>query len=432
MGLQAGFSPAPMPPPQEPLSSWKQIAAYLGVSARTAQNWEDSRGLPVHRSPGPRGRVWAIPSELDAWKALQDQSTLGEERAPAPGWSWKRRAAAMVLVLGAVGLAIWLWAPDANPAKWRLEGELLVVSDERGRALWEFRPDQGRIFSKFEYAGLLGVGPALIDLDGDGRNEVLLPLTNGQPAANRLICLSSGGKVLWAREPREVAPTAGKQYTGVWHLRAMNAMPRPGDKGNDLFTTWSHVTHFPAVARLLNAKGETLREYWHSGHFNSSRVFDLDDGRGPLIYLTGVANGYKQAVLVVLDPAEFAGASREESANHQILGHPAPVEVARVLMPASRLSQMAMPYSVGFVIMPDPNPIVVQVLQNEPVAMGCQTAVVFYEFAPRLRLQGLDFGDGMNDCYNKLKGKFEQKPGGLAAETEDLKQLRWLTPWQER
>src|SRR5439155_22306038 len=41
------------------LSSWKEIAEYLNVSIRTAQAWERSRGMPVHRVPGVRGVVTA-------------------------------------------------------------------------------------------------------------------------------------------------------------------------------------------------------------------------------------------------------------------------------------------------------------------------------------------------------------------------------------
>jgi hypothetical protein len=50
------------------LNSWKDIANYLQVSVRTAQLWEEHRGLPVRRVPGRRGIVWADPAELDAWR----------------------------------------------------------------------------------------------------------------------------------------------------------------------------------------------------------------------------------------------------------------------------------------------------------------------------------------------------------------------------
>src|SRR5437899_10202048 len=50
------------------LRGWKQIAHYLGVTERTAQVWEQSARMPVHHLPGSKGRVFAIDSELNAWK----------------------------------------------------------------------------------------------------------------------------------------------------------------------------------------------------------------------------------------------------------------------------------------------------------------------------------------------------------------------------
>jgi|SRR4051794_7423232 hypothetical protein len=52
---------------QQVLTSWKEIASYLGKGVRTVQRWEVQLALPVHR-PGPdRHIVIAFPSELDAW-----------------------------------------------------------------------------------------------------------------------------------------------------------------------------------------------------------------------------------------------------------------------------------------------------------------------------------------------------------------------------
>jgi len=50
-------------------SGWGEIAGYLGVHARTAQKYQWSRGLKVRRLPGsgPKGPVFALRSDLDAW-----------------------------------------------------------------------------------------------------------------------------------------------------------------------------------------------------------------------------------------------------------------------------------------------------------------------------------------------------------------------------
>jgi two-component system, chemotaxis family, CheB/CheR fusion protein len=52
------------------LTSWKEIANYLGKGVRTAQRWERDLGLPVLRPIGkPSGFVSSSPSELDRWRA---------------------------------------------------------------------------------------------------------------------------------------------------------------------------------------------------------------------------------------------------------------------------------------------------------------------------------------------------------------------------
>lgn len=58
----------PMSSGSRALTSWKEIAHFLGVNVRTAQKWERERGLPVRRAAGARSRVSADTDRLDAWK----------------------------------------------------------------------------------------------------------------------------------------------------------------------------------------------------------------------------------------------------------------------------------------------------------------------------------------------------------------------------
>jgi TolB-like protein/Tfp pilus assembly protein PilF len=54
--------------PEDPLDSWKEIAAYLHRDVKTVQRWEKREGMPVHRHQHDRmGSVYAFSSELDAW-----------------------------------------------------------------------------------------------------------------------------------------------------------------------------------------------------------------------------------------------------------------------------------------------------------------------------------------------------------------------------
>ena len=69
------------------LSSWKEIAAFLGKGVRTVQRWESCLGLPVHRPGGDHGGVLAYPAEIDAWcqKQWTDDGKLAHDARLAAG-----------------------------------------------------------------------------------------------------------------------------------------------------------------------------------------------------------------------------------------------------------------------------------------------------------------------------------------------------------
>jgi hypothetical protein len=57
------------------LTSWKDIARYMGKGVRTVQRWEQDFGLPVRRPQGSNKKaVLARPRDLDAWVAMRCSS----------------------------------------------------------------------------------------------------------------------------------------------------------------------------------------------------------------------------------------------------------------------------------------------------------------------------------------------------------------------
>lgn len=65
------------------LDSWKEIAAYLGRDVTTVQRWEKREGMPVHRHQhDKRGSVYALASELDAWRRSRKAAANGDEAVP--------------------------------------------------------------------------------------------------------------------------------------------------------------------------------------------------------------------------------------------------------------------------------------------------------------------------------------------------------------
>jgi hypothetical protein len=71
---------------QRVLTSWKEIAAYLGKGVRTVQRWERMFGLPVRRPVSASHKaVLAFPEEIDAWARCGDtpEKSLEIERLRA-------------------------------------------------------------------------------------------------------------------------------------------------------------------------------------------------------------------------------------------------------------------------------------------------------------------------------------------------------------
>ncbi|MBL0159855.1 MAG: hypothetical protein IPP47_22560 [Bryobacterales bacterium] len=125
----------PIRPPEQrqaTLESWKEIAGYFGVTVRTVQMWEESRGLPVKRLFGPRGRVRAEVEELEGWKR-QFEADGRPPEIPAKAGTMRGWIIGLIALV-VLGIAGWTLLPSAGePARYELKGAVLVVYDWRDR-----------------------------------------------------------------------------------------------------------------------------------------------------------------------------------------------------------------------------------------------------------------------------------------------------------
>jgi tetratricopeptide (TPR) repeat protein len=75
--------------PSQRLTTWKEIAEYIGRDSRTAKRYEVERRLPVRRMPnGGKSTVYALRHELDRWLAGGDsltKDTMADARSPELG-----------------------------------------------------------------------------------------------------------------------------------------------------------------------------------------------------------------------------------------------------------------------------------------------------------------------------------------------------------
>jgi len=315
------------------LTSWKEIAEYLGVSVRTAQKWEAGLGLPVHRLPGEKGRVSAEAAGLERWK----RETLGR-----PHWWASVRffrvyaavATALVVVAGGVFLGGYLASNRKGPpARFHLEFKSLVVTDERGRELWRktfedpFEPDHTPEEMLRERKAWFG------DLDEDGHVELLFTYDPSSREKNGsfLICFSDQGKEKWRFVPGRQVSTPTETFPPPYLITQVAVAPLGRDRAKKVLVTSHHLTSYPNQFVALSSKGAVLGEYWHSGHLSYMELADLDGDGLDEVLLAGVNNGYKAATLVALDPLNLGGASVEEDRAYQLEGLGPGKEKARLL-----------------------------------------------------------------------------------------------------
>ncbi len=70
------------------LSSWKDIARYMGKGVRTVQRWEHHLGLPVRRPNGAshKSAVLLDRSDLDVWLATRFSARGGARELAGKGF----------------------------------------------------------------------------------------------------------------------------------------------------------------------------------------------------------------------------------------------------------------------------------------------------------------------------------------------------------
>jgi hypothetical protein len=404
------------------LSSWKEIAAWLGVNVRTAQKWEAEAGMPVRRVPGSN-RVIAYPEELRAWLdgGHEEEAADAQRRDERTRQNFLRTGAmaGAAVLLAAV---VWMMRPASRLAEWRVEGSALIALDDRDRELW--RIQLGRNLHPEQYSREHDTPAAWIeDIDGDGRNELLFCHHYDGASHGDLICFSERGEPKWRWTPGASAASFPEDLRPPYAADRVHVFRHKGEVR--ILVSSTHHTWFPSQLAMLDAQGKLLREYWHSGHIKEFRAVEWPGYPEPLIVVGGIANGYRAADLVVLSPSEFGGASHEESPGHQLPGGP-PRELARLLFPASCVTGATTLYnSPGSLRMNGPN-LQVMITQNVDPK---QVAGVHYTFRPDWSLASV----GLTSMYERVHGDLERQgilshPLDLRRETEELSRIRWLKP----
>lgn len=430
-------------PPAPELNGWLQIAAYLGISIREAQNREKSDGMPIHRLIGKKARVWAYGSELDAWKSTRlgvskgsaesshslavarkvefDGLKCNTEGQPAPMDSpgsasaqhgvekpsgsedtqtpdalrptmlLTRRNLIAGTVFGIGGALV----AGASIKPWRhremamlsVDGPVLIARDVSGKEMWRHLFTGGLYSGQYQPA-TFNSAHWIGDLDGDGHAEALFTYTTVDSAGriSSLFCFSRTGDVKWVFHPgRVVRDSGGDILPPYWVPAFLVCFTAGSERQARVVVAGCHTTDQACQLGFLDASGRLVAEYWHPGQLYLLAETRAGFGAAPLLLAGGVNNGEHRATLVVLDPFAMKGAttpSRMKDQRFRLLDMPDAHEELVVLFPRSCLSRDE-PYTRLQRIEADEQAVRVVTIESHDVT----PRAIFYEFDRSLALR---------------------------------------------
>jgi hypothetical protein len=409
---------------EKPLSSWKEIAAYLGCDERTCLRWEKKFRLPVHRvgNAQSKSHVYAYQAELDQW--LRGRKDLGKDLSPEDKPSLVRRLKARpVLVaigLAAVGILLLVaflgprLGRPPQPDDFRIDGSRLIVLGRDGRELWRYDTglenlcDDGYYRDHFQTRKIIAGGsrttPNLLitDINRDGRDEVLFSLqTLSNFERSAVFCFDDRGRELWKHDAGRDRPFGGKRYAPQYGVQAVDVFsPGPGRENLVMIIAYQHP-EFPTYAAFLTPRGKLIGEYWNSGRLSDYVFADVDgDGRKDVV-LAGTNNEYWKACLVVLDPENAWGAS-PQTGEYKSDDLPPGTEKYYLLFPRTEVDKVETRREAFDFI---------DIFGQDRLVIRALTSGIFFRLTFRLELDAVIDSDSYWEKYRKYQDAGKIPPG---------------------
>ncbi len=203
---------------------------------------------------------------------------------------------------------------DTNPVLAEVKKGVLRVYNKQGEELWSRTalkiPDGSTPFG-FEHSPLEAQFVTIQDIDGNGRSVVLVTglTTSSREGLDSLFCFEGNGELRW-RVSAGSFTTFGKKGIGLAGEPAFMALafPRAQRSRPRLFALVGSVGFSPAkVIELDPSTGSKLQAYHHRGGCNILQTADIDEDGNDELVVGGLNDGFDQACVAVLDPADISG-----------------------------------------------------------------------------------------------------------------------------
>lgn len=416
---------------EKPLSSWKEIAAYLGCDRRTCIRWEKNHGLPVHRPSSDRSRshVFAYKREVDDWlKKRSGPPGIREELSPKPRLSRLTIFVFISLLFAGLSLLVYLFVIHGpfqkrsslltQPADFKVRGSELVVLNSKGEELWKYDTHLDALEDESIYRNHFQVRqfspsalrtlPTLIieDIDKDGLKEVLfVPMTRDFSHYGDLICFSSTGQIKWSFGPERRITYGQTQYDNDFFFYGLGLLPNDSYKNRaKIIVFGQHFPNFPTFVDVLTVRGQKVGEYWNAGRFLDYGLADLNNDARMELVLVGTNNEYGKGCLVGLDPADMRGGS-PQSGSYYVRNMEAGSEMSYLLFPRTLIDELD--------FSPRGTAGQIEVLASGRMAAIAGFSNLVFELNDRFVVERVIISDTYKEKYNRFQAEGKIAPGPL-------------------
>lgn len=418
----------PNPNNQGLLSSWKEIADYLGCDERTSRRWELEYGLPVHRMEGAaRSRVYAYKDELDTWRKQKLNGNEAAAGTPGLAPSLEKREGALAakghphiwkikkILLWFIPLAAIITAmavlltrsSSGQPADFKINGTTLVILDKKGKDLWDFDTKLDNLISEQEYRRFFEIRslhpwgrpilPRLIikDINHDRKKEILFcPLTKDEYDQTGLYCFNSAGKELWHYKPGREHVFGEHTYSDYYRIYGLDLFDINNDGNLEVYLITSHQPHSPSELIALYTSGKAYGEFANWGRIHDIAFADLDiDGKKEVI-IAGMSDEYGKGFLAVFDSDRISGSSPQGEKY-----------ACKDCGPGSEKYYILFPRTdVDIILKPDKVSIeAIHLLQPDRIELLTGISQIFIELDYRLEVQDIKGSDFFNNQHRELR-----------------------------
>jgi hypothetical protein len=355
-GSTGGTGNQPKSVPQDVLESWKEIAASIGRDERTAMRWAKEQGMPVRRTPGKRGRVYASRAEIATWLAASGDNTESALHPvlPQPTGFARRYILAVVLLLAIVGVGAILWtlfiSRMYHPVRVRFSSDSFQALRADGGVLWthSFSAPFDLDPTKSAHPSDLERFVRITDLLGDGNREIILvaPLWLTPNSENsfrmEIDCFSSGGKLLWFYSPHEMFKFGDSELEGPWILSDI-MVSRQG-RSHSIYAAFNHWRWGNSfIVEIDPASGRGIVRFVNTGTTRS--LGELQMARATYLLVGGFNNERDGGSLAMIEEGRPFGASPQTAGTrHECVSCPPGVPDFYFVFPRSELDRLRKAY----------------------------------------------------------------------------------------